>query len=70
MHGAEVLELIQNNKETKDIPVVIISADAMPQQLNKLLNNGAKKYLTKPLNIIEFLDVIDNFIPSIKHKTN
>ncbi len=44
------------------IPVVIISADAMPQQIQKLLKAGVKDYLTKPLEIIEFLKIIDKFI--------
>ena len=66
IHGSEVLVLLQNQIETKDIPVVIISADAMPQQLNKLLKAGARNYLTKPLDIAEFLKVIDNFLPAVR----
>jgi len=62
MHGSEVLHLLQEEKKTREIPVVIISADAMQQQLNKLLKAGAKNYLTKPLNVSEFLRVIDEFI--------
>jgi PAS domain S-box-containing protein len=62
MHGSEVLQSLQENEETRKIPVVVISADAMPQQLNKLLNSGAKNYLTKPLDIFLFLKIIDEYI--------
>ncbi len=61
-HGSEILKLILDDDEIKHIPVVIISADAMPQQLDKLLRIGAKKYLTKPLNIVEFLNVVDKYL--------
>ena len=62
IHGSEVLKLILAEEKTKDIPVVIISADAMPQQLEKMLKSGAKYYLTKPLDISELLRVIDLYI--------
>lgn len=61
IHGSEVLEQLKADKITKDIPVVVISADAMPQQLEKLIKAGAKNYLTKPLDIKEFLEVIDTY---------
>jgi PAS domain S-box-containing protein len=63
IHGSVVLEQLQAQEKTKGIPVVVISADAMPQQLNKLLNAGAKNYLTKPLDIPEFLRMIEEFLP-------
>lgn len=62
IHGSEVLHLLQSEKKTREIPVIIITADAMPQQLQTLLKSGAKKYMTKPLEIIEFLQIIDEFI--------
>jgi len=62
MHGSEVLERLKADKETKDIPVVVISADAMPKQLENLKNAGATDYLTKPLNIKDFLAVIDEYV--------
>lgn len=62
IHGSEVIKYLQSNDQTKNIPIVIISADAMPHQLEKLLNSGARKYLTKPLDVNEFLKIIDEFI--------
>ena len=62
MNGSEVLIQLLGNSQTKDIPVVIISADAMLHQVEKLISAGAKKYLTKPLEIKELLTVIDESI--------
>ncbi len=62
IHGSEVINLLMNDERTKSIPVVIISADAMPHQLDRLLHAGAKKYLTKPLDVSDFLKIIDEYI--------
>jgi PAS domain S-box-containing protein len=64
IHGSEVLHLLLAEERTKKIPVVVISADAMPQQINKMLKAGAKNYLTKPLDVIDFLKIVDEFITS------
>ncbi|MBU0474482.1 MAG: response regulator [Bacteroidetes bacterium] len=61
IHGSEVLKLLQANEITKSIPVVILSADAMSAQIEKLLKAGVKDYLTKPIDIVEFLRIVDNF---------
>ncbi len=70
MQGFEVLILLQAEEETKEIPVVIISADAMPLQLEKLLKAGSKDYLTKPLDIRAFLQVVDEWVGSANKETD
>ncbi len=62
IHGSQVIEQLQTESKTKDIPVVIISADAMPSQISSLLSAGARDYLTKPLDIKAFLKIIDEYI--------
>ena len=62
MHGSRVLENLKENEKTKSIPVVVISADAMPHQVEKLIAIGATKYLTKPLHVLDYLKVIDEYI--------
>jgi CheY-like chemotaxis protein len=59
IQGFEVIRLLQAEEKTMSIPVVIVSADAMVHQIEKLMNTGAVGYLTKPLDIPEFLKVID-----------
>ena len=59
LRGHEVLERLRNDAVTRDIPVVIISADATARQINQLKAAGARNYLTKPLDISEFFRVID-----------
>ena len=62
IHGLEIMKLLKKEVKTRDIPVVIVSSDAMPNQIEQLLQAGARNYLTKPLDVINFLEVIDEFI--------
>ena len=62
MHGSEVLRRLQQSAATADIPVVVLSADATPSQIERLLTAGAKNYLTKPFDIDPFLAVVDEFL--------
>jgi PAS domain S-box-containing protein len=64
MQGFEVMRLLQADEKTMTIPVVIVSADAMAQQIGKLMNAGASDYLTKPLDIRAFLQVVDEYVGS------
>gem|GEM_PF-1163371 len=59
--GDEVLRMIKADTATKKIPVIIISADAMPSQITKMIEAGAADYLTKPFDILQFLKVIDQY---------
>ncbi|MEI7828473.1 MAG: PAS domain S-box protein [Prolixibacteraceae bacterium] len=62
IHGSEVLKILQSNDLTKDIPVVIISADAMPMQIERLMAAGSKRYITKPLDLNILLKIIDEYV--------
>ena len=62
LHGSEVLAGLQKNPATAGIPVVVISGDATPSQIERLLVLGARNYLTKPFNIEPFLAVIDDLL--------
>ena len=62
INGDEVIALLQADATTKPIPVVIISADAMPLQQEKLLKAGARSYLTKPIDVLLFLLEVDKWL--------
>jgi signal transduction histidine kinase/CheY-like chemotaxis protein len=57
--GEEVLRRLKADELTCAIPVVILSADAGKSQVERLLRLGALEYLTKPLDVGRFLEVID-----------
>lgn len=57
--GAEILQELRADPKTSGIPVIVISADAMPRQMQHLLSAGAEAYLTKPIDIRELLTQVD-----------
>ncbi len=57
--GDELLRRLRTDEKTREIPVVMISADATHGQVERLLALGARAYLTKPLNIQEFVHAFD-----------
>ena len=66
IHGSEVLRLLIANQATSSIPVVIVSVDASPKQKERLMIDGAKDYLTKPLDVLNFLKVLDGILEPLQ----
>ena len=60
--GEEVLRELRADPRTASLPVVVISADATPGRIERLRGAGAQAYLTKPLDVDEFLDVVDGIL--------
>ncbi|MFM1892738.1 MAG: hypothetical protein RLZ44_1815, partial [Pseudomonadota bacterium] len=59
MDGYEVMRCLRENPATSQIPVVAVSANAMPKDLARGKAAGFKDYLTKPLDIERLLQVVD-----------
>jgi len=62
MRGPEALQRLKGNEVTSRIPVVVLSADATPGRIRELLKMGVEAYLTKPLNIKEFIQLLDDLM--------
>ena len=62
IHGSEVLQRLQSDPATAQVTVVVLSADATPCQIERLLTAGARNYLTKPFDIDPFLAVVDEML--------
>ena len=62
--GEEVLRRLRANPRTQRIPVTILSADATAGQISRLLESGARDYLTKPLDVRKFIDLLERTIAS------
>jgi CheY-like chemotaxis protein len=57
--GIKALHLLADNPITAHIPVIALSANAMPRDIEKGLEAGFYRYLTKPINVIEFMNTLD-----------
>jgi PAS domain S-box-containing protein len=67
MPGEEVLRSLRTGSKTADLPVVILSADARPGLSTRLLEQGARSFLTKPLDAKELLALVDTMAADLDH---
>jgi CheY-like chemotaxis protein len=57
--GIEALKVLREDPATAHIPVVALSANAMPRDIKHGLDAGFFRYLTKPIKVKEFMDTLD-----------
>jgi two-component system, cell cycle response regulator DivK len=60
--GLEVTRRLREDPETKDIPVVAVTAFAMRGDAERLLAGGCDGYVPKPISPKRFLDTVRDFI--------
>jgi len=68
--GITAMKILSENPLTKHIPVVALSANAMPRDIEKGLQAGFFRYLTKPIKINEFMETLDLMLSLAKTRTD
>jgi PAS domain S-box-containing protein len=63
--GLELLKHLKSDPGTAGIAVVVVSADALPAQIDAALDAGALRYLTKPVSVAEVLRVLDEILQNV-----
>ncbi|MBV8157198.1 MAG: response regulator [Dyella sp.] len=58
INGIEALRLLREDQRTRTIPVIALSANAMPRDIEKGIQAGFLRYLTKPIKLNEFIEAI------------
>jgi CheY-like chemotaxis protein/nitrogen-specific signal transduction histidine kinase len=56
--GIEALKILRDDPATAHIPVVALSANAMPRDIEMGMKTGFFRYLTKPIKVNEFMDAL------------
>ena len=64
--GDKLLQHLRSEESTRQIPVILVSADATKGQRERLLSLGAQAYLTKPLDIRAFLQTLDETLGRVE----
>lgn len=59
LNGYDALKILHSDRITKDIPVMALSANALPHDIKVGLDAGFFLYLTKPINVNEFKEALD-----------
>ncbi|HDI78176.1 MAG TPA: response regulator [Desulfobacteraceae bacterium] len=62
MDGFEATRIIKNDPETSHIPIIAITAYAMEGDRERILQAGCDDYISKPIEIKDFLAKIENFL--------
>lgn len=57
--GIGAMRVLANDADTAHIPVIALSANAVPRDIEKGLNAGFLRYLTKPIKIDTFMEALD-----------
>jgi CheY-like chemotaxis protein len=60
LSGIQALKILREDPATARIPVLAISANAMPRDIQQGLEAGFFRYLTKPIKVNEFMDALDS----------
>ncbi|MDG4811502.1 response regulator [Hydrogenovibrio sp. 3SP14C1] len=68
MNGYEVLEVLKKDDDIRDVPVVAITANAMSHDIRRAKQAGFDDYLTKPLDVENFLSVVEYYLSQVETK--
>ncbi len=64
--GIEAFRILRSEPATKDIPVIALTSYAMSGDRDKLLRAGFKGYISKPINVNEFVSTIKSILDEYK----
>ncbi len=67
--GLVALDILREDPNTARIPVVAVSANAMPNDIKQGLAAGFFRYLTKPIRVNEFMDTLDRALTLARQRT-
>jgi CheY-like chemotaxis protein len=62
--GIEALKILRDDPATAHIPIVALSANAMPRDIARGLEAGFFSYLTKPIKVSAFMEALDAALES------
>jgi len=62
MDGYQATRILKSDETTRDIPVIALTANAMPQHTEKAREAGCDGYITKPFDTRSLPGLIDKFI--------
>ncbi len=69
MDGISAAKLIKETSETKDIPIIALSAEAMSDDIDRAMEVGFEEYITKPFKVSSFMDLINSILSGNRLKT-
>ena len=68
INGYEALKILREDPATAHIPVIAVSANAMPLDVERGLKAGFFRYITKPIKVSEFMEALDVALEFVEQK--
>lgn len=65
LDGFSVCDMLRMDKETKDIPVIAITALNSEEEIDSIKKCGVKKYMQKPVNIGRLIEALNEFLTEV-----
>ncbi|MEO2004851.1 MAG: response regulator [Candidatus Poribacteria bacterium] len=62
LDGLSVLEKLREHPSTRDIPAVVLSAKALPEDIQAGLDRGARAYFVKPFDVLRLEERLDDIL--------
>ena len=59
MNGIDAFKVLRSDAATSPIPVIAVTASAMPEDRKKMLDAGFDGVQTKPIHVLEFLNTVE-----------
>ncbi len=64
--GIEAMKALRADPTTAHIPIIALSANAVPRDIEKAIEAGFSGYLTKPINVARFMAALDDALASVQ----
>jgi two-component system, cell cycle response regulator DivK len=62
--GLDVTKVLKADPELKMIPIIAVTAFAMKGDEQKIREGGCEDYISKPISVVKFMDVINRYLPT------
>jgi CheY-like chemotaxis protein len=59
LNGTQAMQVLRADPFTAHIPIIALSANAIPRDIERGLEAGFFNYITKPIKVVEFMDALD-----------
>ncbi|PZN73482.1 MAG: hybrid sensor histidine kinase/response regulator [Candidatus Methylumidiphilus alinenensis] len=69
INGFEAMKILRSDPSTVHIPIIAITANAMPSDIDRGLEAGFFRYITKPIKVSEFMDALNVAFEFAKKKS-
>ncbi|MDO8310333.1 MAG: response regulator, partial [Sideroxyarcus sp.] len=70
INGFEALKILRADPATAHIPVIAISANAMPRDIERGMKAGFFRYITKPIKVDEFMGALEDALKYVQNGVN